>query len=274
MTDPIRTERLVLREPEARDRTAVIDLFTSPDVGTYIGGPRDRDELERAVPESPEKRPGLFVVDLGGQMIGLVTLDPRDPDRPGAASTELGYLFLPTSWGHGYAVEACAGALNWFATTRPGEAVALTTQTANARSLRLAEKLGFTEVTRFHEYDAEQWLGVWSAPHYRGTDFYCDVAIPDPSRLNVVHEDELVLAFHHTRPFWETHIVIVPKQHIASFTTVDSSDEQVVRRLFEVVQSIAGETERTTGAAAVLTNLGEYQDSKHLHIHVHSGPLR
>ncbi|TDW76776.1 GNAT family N-acetyltransferase [Kribbella pratensis] len=66
MTDPIRTERLVLREPEARDRTAVIELFTSPDVGTYIGGPRDRDELERAVPESPEKRPGLFVVDLGG----------------------------------------------------------------------------------------------------------------------------------------------------------------------------------------------------------------
>jgi hypothetical protein len=26
-------------------------------------------------------------------------------------------------------------------------------------------------------------------------------------------------------------------------------------------------------AAAVLTNLGAYQDSKHLHIHVHSGPL-
>ena len=274
MTDPIRTERLVLREPEARDRTAVIELFTSPDVGTYIGGPRDRDELERAVPESPEKRPGLFVVDLGGQMIGMVTLDPRDPNRPGAASTELGYMFLPTSWGHGYAAEACAGALNWFATARPGESVALTTQTANTRSLRLAEKLGFTEVSRFHEYDAEQWLGVWSAPHYSGHDFYCDIAIPDPSRLDVVHEDELVLAFHHTRPFWETHIVIVPKRHIASLTTVDSSDEQVMRRLFEVVQSIAGETERTTGAAAVLTNLGEYQDSKHLHIHVHSGARR
>ena len=55
---------------------------------------------------------------------------------------------------------------------------------------------------------------------------------------------------------------------------MDSSDEQVMRRLFEVVQSIAGETERTTGAAAVLTNLGEYQDSKHLHIHVHSGARR
>ena len=113
---------------------------------------------------------------------------------------------------------------------------------------------------------------VQSVPQYDGDDFYCDVAIPDPGRLGVVYEDELVLAFHHTRPFWTTHIVVVPKRHIASLTTVSSADEQDVRRLLEVVQSIAAETERTTGAAAVLTNLGEYQDSKHLHIHVHSGP--
>jgi hypothetical protein len=47
----IRTERLVLRESEARDRAAFIELFASPEVGTYIGGPRPRDELERSVPE-------------------------------------------------------------------------------------------------------------------------------------------------------------------------------------------------------------------------------
>jgi histidine triad (HIT) family protein len=113
-----------------------------------------------------------------------------------------------------------------------------------------------------------------SVPQYSGSDFYCDVAIPDPGSLDVVYEDELVLAFHHTRPFWTNHIVVVPKQHIASFTKVSSADEHVVRRLLAVVQSIAAETERTTGAAAVLTNLGEYQDSKHLHVHVHSGPQR
>ncbi|MEU0567294.1 hypothetical protein ABZ297_18165 [Nonomuraea sp. NPDC005983] len=56
---PIRTERLVLREPEARDRAAFIELFTSPEVGTYLGGPRPRDECERALPETPERRPGL-----------------------------------------------------------------------------------------------------------------------------------------------------------------------------------------------------------------------
>lgn len=38
----------------------------------------------------------------------------------------------------------------------------LHTQTANVDSMRLAAKLGFTEVERFHAWDAEQWLGVRS----------------------------------------------------------------------------------------------------------------
>src|SRR5580693_2341652 len=71
---PIETARLVLREPEARDRAALIELFASPEVGTYVGGPRPRDELERAVREVPGRRPGFFVVDLGGAMIGMITL--------------------------------------------------------------------------------------------------------------------------------------------------------------------------------------------------------
>ena len=71
-------------------------------------------------------------------------------------------MFLPHAWGHGYAAEACAAALDWFADALPGEPVVLTTQTANARSMRLAAKLGFTEVERFEDYGAEQWFGVWS----------------------------------------------------------------------------------------------------------------
>ncbi|MFB6394217.1 GNAT family N-acetyltransferase [Polymorphospora lycopeni] len=113
---PIRTERLVLREPGARDRPAVIELFASPQVGTYIGGARPRDELEQAVPEVPRRRPGHLVVDLDGAMIGMVTFDRRDAEDPGHAlpgggRAELGYLFLPAAWGRGYAAEACAAAL-------------------------------------------------------------------------------------------------------------------------------------------------------------------
>ena len=165
---PIRTERLVLREPEARDRAAFIELFASPEVGTHVGGPRPRDELERSMPEVPGRRSGLFVVDLDGAMIGIVTLDRRDPERKGhlrpeGGEAELGYMFLPEAWGRGYAGEAGAAALDWFAGALPGEPVVLSTQTANDRSMRVAAKLGFTEVERFEDYGAEQWLGVWSS---------------------------------------------------------------------------------------------------------------
>ncbi len=164
---PIRTDRLVLREPEAGDRAGFVELFASPEVGTYLGGHRPRAELERAVPDVPGRRTGLFVIDLDGTMIGMVTLERRDAQRPGrlrpdAAEAELGYMLLPQAWGHGYAAEACAAALDWFAGAVPGEPVVLCTQTANDRSMRLAAKLGFTEVARFEEYGAEQWFGVWS----------------------------------------------------------------------------------------------------------------
>jgi RimJ/RimL family protein N-acetyltransferase len=163
---PVTTERLVLRESEARDRAAFVELFASPEVGTYVGGSRPRDELERAVPEVPGQRPGLFVVDLDGAMIGMITLDRRDAERPGhvrpeGGEAELGYLFLPQAWGRGYAAEACAAALDRFADAFPGEPVVLCTQTANDRAMRLAAKLGFTEVERFEEYGAQQWFGVW-----------------------------------------------------------------------------------------------------------------
>lgn len=109
---------------------------------------------------------------------------------------------------------------------------------------------------------------------YEGSDFYCDVAIPNADQLRLVHNDESVLAFHHTRPYWDLHIVAVPRRHIDSLTTATADDELDLRALFTVVQSIARDVENTHGAAAVLTNLGEYQDSKHLHVHIHSGAVR
>jgi RimJ/RimL family protein N-acetyltransferase len=166
---PIRTERLVLRESEARDRASLIELQASPEVNTYLGGPRPRDELEREVPEIPGRRAGFFVADLDGAMIGTVMLDRATGHGPPAAAgqVELGYLFLPEAWGFGYAAEACTAALGWFTGALPGEAVVLFTQTANVRSMRLAARLGFTEVERFEGYGAEQWFGKWSPPSQR-----------------------------------------------------------------------------------------------------------
>ncbi|GAB2569369.1 N-acetyltransferase [Paractinoplanes abujensis] len=158
--DPIRTERLLLRGAAARDRPAFVELLTSPEVNTYLGGPRARAEVERDLPAVPEQWPGSFVVERDGAMIGQVLLRRHDRHRPAAVGKiDLGYLFLPRAWGHGYATEACAAVLDWVDHAL-GEPVVLATQTANVASMRLAGKLGFAEVERFRAWDADQWLGL------------------------------------------------------------------------------------------------------------------
>lgn len=139
-----------------------VELLSSPEVHTYLGGPRPRDELERELAAVPEGWPGSLVVDLDGAMIGQILLRRAVEHRRPAAvgKVDLGYLFLPRAWGSGYATEACAAVLDWFGDALPGEPVVLATQTANTGSMRLAAKLGFEEVERFRAWGAEQWLGL------------------------------------------------------------------------------------------------------------------
>lgn len=106
-------------------------------------------------------------------------------------------------------------------------------------------------------------------------DFYCDEALSGRTPVAVVAETDTVLAFHHTRPFWPVHIVVVPKAHVPSLTDLGDFDVEVVHEVLAVVRRLAAEVEAEHGACRVLTNLGRYQDSKHLHFHVSSGePLR
>ncbi len=110
---------------------------------------------------------------------------------------------------------------------------------------------------------------------YSGNDFYCDVALKGLVSLEKEYESQNVLAYKHTRPFWPVHIVVVPKKHIPSFTTLTAEDASILSEVIEVLKSIAARVEKEHGAARILTNLGEYQDSKHLHFHISSGePVR
>ena len=68
--------------------------------------------------------------------------------------------------------------------------------------------------------------------------------------------------------------VLIPKQHVPSLTDLGEAPVELLGELLEVVRSVAREVEAEHGAARVLTNLGEYQDSKHLHFHVNSGAAR
>jgi histidine triad (HIT) family protein len=111
-------------------------------------------------------------------------------------------------------------------------------------------------------------------PDYEGDDFYCDVALRNIDALDVVHEDDRVLAFHHTRPFYDVHVMVVPKRHIASLTAATTDHEADLRSLMTMVQRVATEVEQDHGGARVVANVGKYQDSKHLHVHVVSGSVR
>ncbi|MGW7680137.1 GNAT family N-acetyltransferase [Kribbella sp. NPDC054772] len=171
----VRTGRLLLRESEAGDRAGFVDLLSSGEVRRYLGGARSRAEVEEVVPEVPGRRVGVFVVEGEGRFVGVVSFGRRELSRPGhvraeGGEIEVSYTFLPEFWGRGYATEAVGAALRWVADVLPGDPVVLCTQAANERSVRLAARLGFVEVQRFTEFEAEQWFGVLTGEATRGQD--------------------------------------------------------------------------------------------------------
>lgn len=105
-------------------------------------------------------------------------------------------------------------------------------------------------------------------------DFYCDEVLSGRTEVRKVRETERVLAYHHTRPFWPVHIVVIPKLHVPSLVDLGAEGAEILPELLEVVRDVAAEVTAEHGAARVLTNLGEYQDSKHLHFHVNFGEPR
>ena len=102
-------------------------------------------------------------------------------------------------------------------------------------------------------------------------DFYCDQVLSGRTRVTIVRETERVLAYLHTRPFWPVHIVVIPRFHVPSLTDLGGADPSILQELLEVVREVAAEVTAEHGACRVLTNLGDYQDSKHLHFHINSG---
>ena len=103
-------------------------------------------------------------------------------------------------------------------------------------------------------------------------DFYCDEVLSGRTAVLKVAETENVLAFHHTRPFYPVHIVVIPKRHIPSLLLLTDGDDALLLELLSVIRLIAAGLVDKHGACRVLTNLGGYQDSKHLHWHVAFGP--
>lgn len=103
------------------------------------------------------------------------------------------------------------------------------------------------------------------------SDFYCDEVLSGKTPVRVVRETAAVLAFHHTRPSYPLHIVVIPKTHVPSLVDFAPGDDALLLELLAVIREVARDALAEYGACRVITNLGDYQESKHLHWHLVSG---
>ena len=87
-----------------------------------------------------------------------------------------------------------------------------------------------------------------------------------------VYEDDLVYAFRDIAPQAPTHILVVPKVHMADCNAVTAENSAGVARIFEVIPQIAA-AEGLTNGYRVVSNCGEDagQTVPHLHFHILGG---
>ena len=87
-----------------------------------------------------------------------------------------------------------------------------------------------------------------------------------------VYEDEQVYAFRDIAPQAPTHILVIPKAHIASVAEVTAENSGVVAHIFEVIPTIAA-AEGLENGYRVVSNCGSDagQTVHHLHFHILGG---
>lgn len=88
--------------------------------------------------------------------------------------------------------------------------------------------------------------------------------------INKVYEDKQVLAFWHPKPFWEKHIVIVPKKKISVLAEASGEDFLVMGHICAVAAKLVKDLEFDDGYR-LITNGGQYQKVKYLHFHLAAG---
>jgi len=102
------------------------------------------------------------------------------------------------------------------------------------------------------------------------SDFYCDEIISSRTKVDILFETDLVMAFHHTQPYFEQHIVIIPKEHLDSLSSYPNT-AALNHDMFAAIVFVTAMLEKKFGACRVSSNVGNYQSTKHLHWYVHFG---
>jgi len=83
-----------------------------------------------------------------------------------------------------------------------------------------------------------------------------------------VYEDDHVLAFHDIKPQAPTHVLVVPKEHVASLDELETRHAETAGRLFLAASKIAKQLGHTKGYRCVV-NTGAEAGQTVFHIHLH-----
>lgn len=100
---------------------------------------------------------------------------------------------------------------------------------------------------------------------------FCKIASGEiPS--NKVYEDDKVVAFYDLEPQAPVHVLVIPKEHIASADEINESNSALVAAVFEAAAKIAKELKLENGYR-IVNNCGECagQTVKHIHFHLMGG---
>ena len=100
---------------------------------------------------------------------------------------------------------------------------------------------------------------------------FCRIAAGEiPS--DVVHADDDVIAFRDIAPRAPTHVLVIPRRHIADAHALGAGDGDLLAKLFTVIRQVADAAGLENGYR-VVTNVGPEsgQTVFHLHFHVLGG---
>ena len=144
------TERLLLRRWKDSDLAPFAELNADPEVMRHIRDPMSREESDAFAARIEEHLEtdgyGLWAVEVRetGAFVGFTGLAQQTFEAPFNPSVEVGWRLAREAWGHGYATEAGAAALDFaFDVLELDEVVSITT-TSNMRSMAVMRRLGMT----------------------------------------------------------------------------------------------------------------------------------
>ena len=87
-----------------------------------------------------------------------------------------------------------------------------------------------------------------------------------------IYEDDEILAFHDIHPFARVHVLIIPKQHIASLADCSSEHEKLLGKMLLLAPRLASELGLDAGFKTLInTGRGGGQEVFHIHVHVFGG---